>query len=101
MFTYNITFIVAENIYPTWQSWTQQAFKNRVTKLKTPVSFQWLQLIDSPNEGITVCLQLFFDSKELLQEYQTTLEQSFDEEIWQQFPNQFVVYKSTLKALNS
>lgn len=57
MILYNITVIIDSSIEALWLTWVNQTFLSEATESDLLVSSRLLKVIDSPNEGVTYCLQ--------------------------------------------
>lgn len=100
MFIYNITFLVDESIA---QEWLNEAKINYIeTVLETGFfhSYQLLQVTDSPNEGLTYCLQFRTEEISSLQSYQNLYAPQIESEHQQLFANQVVTFSSTMKLID-
>lgn len=100
MFIYNITFLVDESIA---QEWLNEAKINYIeTVLETGFfqSYQLLQVTDSPNEGLTYCLQFRTEEISSLQSYQNLYAPQIESEHQQLFANQIVTFISTMKLID-
>ncbi|MBC8053345.1 MAG: DUF4286 family protein [Sphingobacteriaceae bacterium] len=68
MILYNITVIVDEAIEAQWLSWINQTFIPEALSSSLLVSNRVLKVLESPNEGVTYCLQFIADN---IQNYTT------------------------------
>ncbi len=100
MIIYNETIIVDEGIHKQWLSWMQTEYIPMVMKTGHFNSYKILNVLDSPNEGVTYCIQYLTDDREKynlfndkhLQELQTIHQQKFE--------NQFVLFNTLMQTVN-
>ncbi|WP_419802551.1 DUF4286 family protein [Mucilaginibacter sp.] len=100
MFLYNITFLVDE---PAEKQWLDELKNNYIpTVLETGFfqSYQLLQVLDSPNEGSTYCLQFRTNEISSLQSYQSLYAPQIESNHQQIFVNQLVTFTSTMKIID-
>ena len=64
MILYNITVIVEEGIESDWLNWINDTFVPQALSSNLLVSQRLLKVLDSPNEGVTYCLQFIADKLE-------------------------------------
>ena len=57
MIVYNETIIVEEAIYPEWFTWMKEVHIPAVMATGYFHSYRVMNIIDSPNEGVTTCVQ--------------------------------------------
>lgn len=62
MVLYNLTIIVDETVNEEWQSWVKTAFIPKISETNLFISHRLLKVLNSPNEGITYCLQFVADN---------------------------------------
>ncbi len=100
MILYNVTVILDEEIQQEYLEWLKQKHVPEVMKLSGFASSRILKVLDSPNEGVTYCIQYVADSREqydnYLQHHAPALRNSFPET----FTNKFVVYRSLMEYVN-
>lgn len=100
MMVYNETVIVDEAIYPQWLSWMQDEYIPTVMATACFHSYSILRVVDSPNEGITCCIQYFTDSAEAYELFAAKYQQKFHAIHYQQFENQFVLFNTLMQTIN-
>ena len=69
MILYNVTIIMDEEIHQDWLNWANTHHINEVMNTGCFVSYRILKVLDSPNEGLTYCIQYIADSLENYNEY--------------------------------
>jgi hypothetical protein len=62
MILYNITVIIDEGIEGEWLNWINQTFIPNAMSTNLLASSRLLKVLDSPNEGVTYCLQFITDN---------------------------------------
>ncbi len=100
MFIYNLTVLIDESIEQEWLSWVNSNLIQAVMETGFFHSYQLLQVTDSPNEGLTFCLQFRTDEISLLQSYQSLYAQQIESEQQVAFANQLVTFSSTMKLID-
>jgi len=100
MFIYNITILIEESIEQQWLSWIKTNYIPAVMETGFFQSYELLQLMDSPNEELTYCLQFRTDEISSLQSYQNLYAPQIEQEQLLAFANQLVTFSSTMKLIN-
>ncbi len=100
MFIYNITFLVDESIAQEWLNEVKINYIETVLETGFFQSYQLLQVTDSPNEGLTYCLQFRTEEISSLQSYQNLYAPQIESEHQQLFANQMVTFVSTMKLID-
>lgn len=100
MITYNITVLIEESIEQKWLTYVQSEMIPTVLDTGFFKSGKLLQVPDSPNEGLTFCLQFSTDEISSLQSYQNLYAQQIESAHQLAFPNQLVTFSSTMKLIN-
>lgn len=100
MFIYNITVLIEESIEQQWLNWIKTNYIQTVLETRFFQSCQLLQVTDSPNEGLTYCLQFRTNEISSLQSYQNLYAQQIESEHQLSFPNQLVTFSSTMKLID-
>ena len=57
MIIFNDTVIIEESVHQKWLKWMQEVYIPEVMATGHFKSYQVLNVIDSPNEGVTYCVQ--------------------------------------------
>lgn len=100
MFIYNITFLVDEPIAREWLNEVKINYIETVLETGFFQSYQLLQVTDSPNEGLTYCLQFRTEEISSLQSYQNLYAPQIESEHQQLFENQITTFVSTMKLVD-
>lgn len=100
MFLYNITFLIDESIEQQWLDEVKNNYIQTVLDTGFFQSYQLLQVIDSPNEGLTYCLQFRTNEISSLQSYQHLYSAQIENNHYQIFENQLIAFTSTMKLID-
>lgn len=100
MFIYNTTILISESIEQSWLSWIKPNYIDTIMETGFFQSWQLLQVTDSPNEGLTYCLQFRTNEISSLQSYQNLYAPQIEQEHLAAFPNQLVTFSSTMKIID-
>jgi hypothetical protein len=99
MILYNVTTILDEGIQQEWLSWMKEQHIPEVMATSCFVSSRMLKVLDSPNEGVTYCVQYIADTmdnyNDYLQKYAPALRSSFPAS----FADKFVIYRSLMEFI--
>ena len=99
MIVYNETVIVDEAIHRQWLSWMQQHYIPLVMATGHFNSYKILNVLDSPNEGVTYCVQYLADSRETYNKFADQHQQALQAVHFQQFENQFVLFTTLMQTV--
>jgi hypothetical protein len=100
MIVYNETFVVEGSAEQEWLQWIKA---NHITAALATGCFnghQILQVLDSPNEGVTYCLQFFADDIAKYQQFKELHAQQLHVNHHQQFENRYVLFNSLMQAVS-
>lgn len=100
MFIYNITFLIDESIAQEWLNEVKNNYIEIVLETGFFQSYQLLQVMDSPNEGLTYCLQFRTEEISSLQSYQNLYAPQIENKHQQLFVNQIITFSSTMKLID-
>lgn len=100
MILYNVTIILEEDIQKEWLNWMQTTHIEDVMKTGCFVSNRILRVLDSPNEGITCCIQYIADTMEKYNEYQQKFATKLQSDFPEQFSNKFVAFSTVMEFIN-
>ena len=100
MIVYNETVIVDEAIHRQWLNWMQQQYIPRVMATGHFNRYTILNVLDSPNEGVTYCVQYFADNRESYTEFAEKHLPQLHALHMQQFENQFVLFNTLMQTVN-
>jgi len=99
MIVYNETVIVDEAVHTQWLKWMQQDYIPQVMATGHFNRFNILTVLDSPNEGVTYCIQYFADNRDEYNKFQQEHLQGLHTLHYQKFENQFVMFNTLMKAV--
>ena len=98
MIVYNETYIVDDSVHELWLNWVKAQHIPQIMESGLFSSFNILNVLNSPNEGVTYCIQYFTESianyhliQPQLQDLQTTL--------FQRFENKFVQFNTLMQSV--
>jgi hypothetical protein len=100
MIIYNETIIVDEGIHKQWLNWMQTEYIPRVMKTGHFNSYKILNVLDSPNEGVTYCIQYLTDDREKYNLFNDKHLQELQAIHQQKFENQFVLFNTLMQTVN-
>ena len=100
MIVYNETIIVEETIYDEWLSWMKGVHIPAVMATGLFKSYQILKVIDSPNEGVTSCVQYYTEKLEHINKYFTEHLSGLNAVHQQRYENKFVLYNTLMESIN-
>jgi len=100
MILYNVTVILDESIHNEWLEWMKSEYIPNVMNTGYFVSNRLLKVLDSPNEGITYCVQYIADTSEQVNEYQQKHAEEIQSNFPAQFINKFVLFPTTMEFVD-
>lgn len=101
MILYNVTIILDEDIHQEWLQWVNNSHINEVMNTGYFVSSRILKVLDSPNEGITYCIQYIADSLGKYNEYRQKHSNKHQTDIPEQFLNKLVSFQTIMEFIDS
>ena len=101
MIIFNDTVIVEEAIHEKWLGWMQEVHIPAVMATGYFKSFQILNVIDSPNEGVTYCIQYLTDNIENFNHFYTKHLHKLQDIHNRQFENQFVLFNTLMQTVDN
>jgi len=100
MILYNITIIIEEGIENDWLKWINQNFVPDALSSNLLVSSRLLKVLDSPNEGITYCLQFIADNIQNYNEFKNLHASEILDAHASEFKNKSVFFSSVMEFIN-
>ena len=100
MILYNITVIIDDKINEEWLDWMNTEFIPVLTNSDHVTSNRFLRVIDSPNEGITYCVQLIIDTIGNYQQFQETDFPQLMADHSTKFANSFVSFSTLMEFID-
>ncbi len=101
MILYNVTIIIEEGINEPWFNWMQKIHIEQVMSTGCFASNRMLKVLDSPNEGITYCIQYVADSLEKYNEYQQKYAAALQTDFPAEFANKFVAFRTLMEFIDA
>jgi len=99
MIVYNETVIVDEAIHRQWLSWMQQEYIPRVMATGHFNRHTILNVLDSPNEGVTYCVQYFANTRQDYNKFMAGHLPQLQALHLQKFENQFVMFNTLMQTV--
>jgi hypothetical protein len=99
MLLYNITIIIEDASAETWLLWMQEEHIPKVMNTGMFISNRLLKVLDSPNEGITYCVQYVTESMENYEIYQQQYAPDLQEELNTLFRDKFVSFRTLMEYI--
>jgi hypothetical protein len=99
MIIYNETVIIDESVHREWLSWMQQVHIPKVLATGHFTSHQILTVLDSPNEGVTYCIQYMAANKALVDEFFVEHLPQLHQAIHQRYENKFVLFNTVMETV--
>jgi len=99
MIVYNETVIVDEAIHRQWLNWMQEQYIPKVMATGHFNRYTILNVLDSPNEGVTYCIQYFADKRDNYNSFAAEHLQTLHAIHHQQFENQFVLFNTLMQTV--
>jgi hypothetical protein len=100
MIIFNDTIIVEEAAHEKWLNWMLQVHIPAVMATGYFKSYQMLNVIDSPNEGVTYCIQYHTDSMETFNKFYNNHLHQLQSIHNQEFENQFVIFNTLMQTVD-
>ncbi|MNK22677.1 hypothetical protein D3C87_409580 [compost metagenome] len=97
MLLFNVTVIVEEASAAEWLEWMKEVHIPQVMETESFVSHRLLKIVDSPNEGISYCVQFIAENDTKYQSFLSSHEKQFIAEIYAKFPNKLVVFSTLME----
>jgi len=100
MVLFNITIIIDDSINKDWLSWMNERFIPEAMSTGLIVSERLLKVLDSPNEGITYCLQFVIDEIDSYRTFHQNQYTQLMQEHAAKFNNRFVTFSTLMEFLD-
>lgn len=100
MIILNETIIIDDAIQAEWLQWMGSVYIPGVMATGYFNDHRVLTVINSPNEGITYCLQFETDTLEKYREYQQGIGVKIKNAHFKQFENRFVLFETIMQQVN-
>lgn len=99
MFLYNITLITEDAAAAEFLLHLHEAHHPEIMATDLFVSGRILRVVDSPNEGVTFCLQYVAESMEDYQRYQLQHAPAAELKLNARFPDKFVSFSTLMEYI--
>ena len=100
MIIYNETFILEDTVEQEWLAWIKTVQVPAIMATGCFASHQILTIMDSPNDGITYCVQYMADTLEQFQEYYRDHLFKFQDAHQENFADRFVLFNTVMKTVD-
>ena len=100
MILYNITVIIDEEIEADWLKWINTVFIPDALSSNLLVSNRLLKVLDSPNEGVTYCLQFIADSVQNYKKFADSHATALLNTHTQEFRNKSVFFSTAMEFIS-
>ena len=99
MIIFNDTVIIEEAIHQKWLKWMQEVYIPKVMATGHFKSYQILNVIDSPNEGATYCIQYSAENLHDFNQFYIHHLHQLQAMHNQEFENQFVIFNTLMRTV--
>ena len=100
MIVYNETFVIDEDIHTNWLNWMKENHIPKVLETGDFQSSQILKVLNSPNEGVTYCIQYFTDDVDKYEHFMLYHMNPMHITHNQAFENKFVLFNTLMEQMN-
>lgn len=97
MLLFNVTVIVDENSAADFLSWMKQNHIPQLMETDCFVSHRFLQIKDSPNEGLSFCVQFIAENEASHQRFLDLHEQAFIAAMYNRYPQKLVTFSTLME----
>ena len=97
MLLYNVTVIIEDAAAEEWLQWMLEIHIPEVMATGKFVSNRLLKVLDSPNEGITYCIQYVAGTMEDYDDYQLNYAPALQADLQRNFENRFVAFRTLME----
>jgi hypothetical protein len=101
MILYNVTIILENEIQIEWLNWMQREQIPALMETGLFVSYRMLKVVDSPNEGVTYCVQFISDSIQKLNEFKEKHEGLLNANTPIEFNNKVVIFPTVMEFIDN
>lgn len=101
MILYNVTVILDESAEQEWLKWMNEVHIPEVMATDCFVSNRMLKVLDSPNEGVTYCMQYIAESIENYERYTSHFAAALQADALQKFENKFVAFRTLMEFIET
>lgn len=99
MLLYNVTIIIEDSAANEWLQWMQETHIPEVMATGKFVSNRLLKVLDSPNEGVTYCIQYVAENITEYNDYQENFALTLQADLQVKFENKFVAFRTLMEFI--
>lgn len=99
MYLYNITVIVETDSAFDFLQWVNANFVDKIMQTECFVSNRFLKIVDSPNDGVSYCLQFIAETLESYSDYKENHEHTLLAQLYSQFDKKLVTFSTLMEFL--
>ncbi len=100
MLIYNVTVFVEENIAEEWQNWMREIHIPEVMAVGLFKNYRMLEVLDSPNEGLTYCLQYEVESRDHYDTYQSQFAPALQAKTLEKFGEKAIAFRTLMEIID-
>jgi len=100
MIVYNETYVIEDSIKTQWLNWMQTVQIPAIMQTGWFDSYKILTVLDSPNEGVTFCVQFLADTHDKYTYFSEKYLQQFHQAHHQLFENKYVLFNSLMQLID-
>ena len=97
MLLYNVTLIIEDSAANEWLQWMQQTHIPEVMATGKFVSNRLLKVLDSPNEGVTYCVQYIAENEADYTSYQADFAPALQAKLQSKFENRVLAFRTLME----
>ena len=97
MLLFNVTVIIEDASAADWLAWMKEIHIPQLMATDCFVSYRFLKIVDSPNEGTSYCVQFIAEVKTNHQTFLDLHEQQFIAEMYAKYPNKLVTFSTLME----
>ena len=97
MLLYNVTVIMEEAAANEWLQWMKETHIPEVMATDKFVSNRMLKVLDSPNEGVTYCIQYVAENLTAYNDYQQNFAPKLQADLQSKFENRLVTFRTLME----
>lgn len=101
MILYNVTLILDEPIEQEWLLWMKETHIPEVMATECFIAHRMLKVLDSPNEGVTYCVQYTANSLADYERYKSMFAPQLQASLNSMFENRFVAFRSLMEFIDN
>lgn len=100
MLLYNVTLIIEDEVANNWLFWMKETHIPQVMATGKFVSYRLLKVKDSPNEGVTFCVQYMAQDLATYTDYQENFASALQADVQSKFDNKFVSFSTLMELID-